>query len=225
MAAFGHPGRPARARPLRRGPARRRLDDARRAELAGDGRGAPTSPTGSSPRRGELELAGGLPCYRTYACADGWVALGALEPKFWAGALPRASAATTCSSATSDPAVAARARGRLRARAPAPNGRRSTTSTAAALSRCATSTRRSPPRPSVVEVDAARRHARRCACSARPSRFAHAAGRHAPGPALGAHTDAVLAALGYDARRDRGAARPPAPSPAPASVTAGSFLA
>jgi alpha-methylacyl-CoA racemase len=38
---------------------------------------------GAVPRRGELELAGGLPCYRPYACADGWVALGALEPKFW----------------------------------------------------------------------------------------------------------------------------------------------
>ena len=36
------------------------------------------------PRRGELELAGRLVCYRPYACADGWVTLGALEPKFWA---------------------------------------------------------------------------------------------------------------------------------------------
>jgi alpha-methylacyl-CoA racemase len=35
------------------------------------------------PRRGELPLAGGLICYRPYACADGWVTLGALEPKFW----------------------------------------------------------------------------------------------------------------------------------------------
>jgi crotonobetainyl-CoA:carnitine CoA-transferase CaiB-like acyl-CoA transferase len=35
------------------------------------------------PRRGGLELAGGLLCYRPYACADGWVTLGALEPKFW----------------------------------------------------------------------------------------------------------------------------------------------
>jgi crotonobetainyl-CoA:carnitine CoA-transferase CaiB-like acyl-CoA transferase len=35
------------------------------------------------PRRGELELAGGLVCYRPYACRDGWVTLGALEPKFW----------------------------------------------------------------------------------------------------------------------------------------------
>jgi alpha-methylacyl-CoA racemase len=39
--------------------------------------------SGAVPRRGELELAGGLACYRTYECADGWVALGALEPKFW----------------------------------------------------------------------------------------------------------------------------------------------
>jgi crotonobetainyl-CoA:carnitine CoA-transferase CaiB-like acyl-CoA transferase len=36
------------------------------------------------PRRGDLELAGRLVCYRPYACADGWVTLGALEPKFWA---------------------------------------------------------------------------------------------------------------------------------------------
>ena len=35
------------------------------------------------PTRGELELAGGLICYRPYACKDGWVTLGALEPKFW----------------------------------------------------------------------------------------------------------------------------------------------
>jgi alpha-methylacyl-CoA racemase len=38
---------------------------------------------GEVPARGGLELAGGLPCYRPYACADGWVTLGALEPKFW----------------------------------------------------------------------------------------------------------------------------------------------
>jgi len=38
---------------------------------------------GALPRRGALELAGGLICYRPYACRDGWVTLGALEPKFW----------------------------------------------------------------------------------------------------------------------------------------------
>jgi alpha-methylacyl-CoA racemase len=38
---------------------------------------------GKVPRRGDLELAGALICYRPYECADGWVTLGALEPKFW----------------------------------------------------------------------------------------------------------------------------------------------
>jgi alpha-methylacyl-CoA racemase len=38
---------------------------------------------GHTPARGDLELAGRLICYRPYACKDGWVTLGALEPKFW----------------------------------------------------------------------------------------------------------------------------------------------
>jgi alpha-methylacyl-CoA racemase len=38
---------------------------------------------GVTARRGELPLGGRLLCYRPYACADGWVTLGALEPKFW----------------------------------------------------------------------------------------------------------------------------------------------
>jgi crotonobetainyl-CoA:carnitine CoA-transferase CaiB-like acyl-CoA transferase len=38
---------------------------------------------GVVPRRGGLPLAGSLLCYRPYACADGYVTLGALEPKFW----------------------------------------------------------------------------------------------------------------------------------------------
>jgi alpha-methylacyl-CoA racemase len=40
--------------------------------------------TGNVPRRGGLPLAGGIICYRPYRCADGYVTLGALEPKFWA---------------------------------------------------------------------------------------------------------------------------------------------
>jgi alpha-methylacyl-CoA racemase len=36
------------------------------------------------PRRGELELAGGILCYFPYETSDGrWMSLGALEPKFW----------------------------------------------------------------------------------------------------------------------------------------------
>jgi alpha-methylacyl-CoA racemase len=38
---------------------------------------------GAVPQRGDLELAGSLICYRPYECADGWITLGALEPKFW----------------------------------------------------------------------------------------------------------------------------------------------
>jgi crotonobetainyl-CoA:carnitine CoA-transferase CaiB-like acyl-CoA transferase len=39
---------------------------------------------GVVPHRGDPELAGAIVCYRPYQCADGWVTLGALEPKFWA---------------------------------------------------------------------------------------------------------------------------------------------
>jgi alpha-methylacyl-CoA racemase len=38
---------------------------------------------GAVPRRGALELGGALVCYRPYPCADGWITIGALEPKFW----------------------------------------------------------------------------------------------------------------------------------------------
>jgi len=38
---------------------------------------------GMAPGRGDNELAGRLICYRPYECRDGWVTLGALEPKFW----------------------------------------------------------------------------------------------------------------------------------------------
>jgi alpha-methylacyl-CoA racemase len=38
---------------------------------------------GTVPHRGELPLAGSLICYRPYECSDGWITLGALEPKFW----------------------------------------------------------------------------------------------------------------------------------------------
>ena len=38
---------------------------------------------GVVPERGKGALNGGLVCYRPYRCADGYVTLGALEPKFW----------------------------------------------------------------------------------------------------------------------------------------------
>jgi len=39
---------------------------------------------GRVPKRGAESLTGGFVCYRPYACADGYVTMGALEPKFWA---------------------------------------------------------------------------------------------------------------------------------------------
>jgi alpha-methylacyl-CoA racemase len=98
---------------------------------------------GQEPRRGLLELAGGLVCYRPYPCKDGWVALGALEPKFWQafcrgigredlierqfdGPTPRRGASSSGSSRS------ARAR----------SGRSSVPSTTAASSRCSSSAKR-----------------------------------------------------------------------------------
>lgn len=39
--------------------------------------------TGALPQRGLMHLSGGFPCYRVYPAADGWLAVGALEPQFW----------------------------------------------------------------------------------------------------------------------------------------------
>jgi alpha-methylacyl-CoA racemase len=44
---------------------------------------AETFATGRAPRRGQLGLAGRYNCYRPYRCRDGYVTLGALEPRFW----------------------------------------------------------------------------------------------------------------------------------------------
>jgi crotonobetainyl-CoA:carnitine CoA-transferase CaiB-like acyl-CoA transferase len=45
---------------------------------------AQTLADGVTPQRGLLPLSGQFACYRPYECKDGgWVACGALEPKFW----------------------------------------------------------------------------------------------------------------------------------------------
>jgi crotonobetainyl-CoA:carnitine CoA-transferase CaiB-like acyl-CoA transferase len=45
---------------------------------------AQTLADGVTPKRGQLPLSGQFACYRPYECKDGgWVACGALEPKFW----------------------------------------------------------------------------------------------------------------------------------------------
>ena len=101
---------------------------------------------GAAPERGRTPLAGGLICYRPYRCADGWVAFGALEPKFWRAWCEGVGRATSPSASSTPSARTPTARSRPCSRsAPAPSGRRSTTSTTAAWSPCSASTRRSPP--------------------------------------------------------------------------------
>ena len=39
--------------------------------------------TGKLSERGTAMLGGGRACYQPYLCKDGWVTLGAIEPKFW----------------------------------------------------------------------------------------------------------------------------------------------
>jgi crotonobetainyl-CoA:carnitine CoA-transferase CaiB-like acyl-CoA transferase len=152
---------------------------------------------GSVPRRGELELAGGLPCYRPYACADGWVALGALEPKFWlalCGGLERDDLADR----QMDPAVATELAAIFAAR---------TRAEWAAFDdehgcclepvlELDEALARSP--EAIVEVaqPGAAAPVRLLGPPVALSRTPPDGSR--PAPALGADTDAVLAALGYD---------------------------
>jgi alpha-methylacyl-CoA racemase len=153
---------------------------------------------GVVPRRGELELAGGLPCYRPYACADGWVTLGALEAKFWQ-ALCDGLGRDDLRERQMDPTVATELEAIFAAR---------TRAEWAAFDdehRCCLepvldldeALARSP--EAVVEVDqpGAAAPVRLLGPPVGLSRTPADGTR--PGPAVGADTDAVLAALGYDA--------------------------
>ena len=167
---------------------------------------------GAAPQRGELELAGGLACYRPYRCADGWVTLGALEPKFWQ-AFCRGVGREDLIERHLDPSGVARpsARSRRSSRAArATSGPRSRASTTAASSRCWASTRRST-RSSCARArwwsrSTSPAPSARCGCSASrsSSRARRATRARAPGPALGQDTEAVLAALGYAAEEIAG---------------------
>ncbi len=82
----GAPAQPAAGRPARPGSGEGQLVDISMADGALSWLAmvaAAYFADGQPPRRGSLPLAGSLICYRPYECADGWVTLGALEPKFW----------------------------------------------------------------------------------------------------------------------------------------------
>jgi alpha-methylacyl-CoA racemase len=186
---------------------------------------------GPTPRRGELRLAGGIVCYRPYRCADGYVTLGALEPKFWKAFCLGARREDLLERAFDSPGsdthraleaiFAARTRDEWRA--------------FAAQHDCclepvmdldeALDSELVAAREMVVEVDqpGAKRPVRLLGVPIKLSRTPGDPGR-APGPGLGEHTREVLAEAGYstaetDALLQSGAVA------GPAGAAEGSFMA
>ena len=178
---------------------------------------------GAVPRRGELELAGGLACYRPYACADGWVTLGALEAKFWR-ALCAGLGREDLLDRQMDPAAVGELEPVFAART-----RAEWAAFDDAHGCCVEpvldldeALARSP--EAVVEVDqpGAAAPVRLLGPPVVMSRTPADGTR--PGPALGADTDAVLAALGYDAAAV-GRLKAAGAVAGPGGVPEGSFLA
>jgi alpha-methylacyl-CoA racemase len=160
---------------------------------------------GVVPGRGQLELAGGLVCYRPYACADGWVTLGALEPKFWQAwcrGVGREDLVEHQFDAPGSPAhgeveaiFAARTREQWRAFA---SEHDCCLEPVLELDE-ALGSELARAREMVVELDqpGAQRPVRLLGVPVKMSRTPGDPNR-APGPALGEHTREFLAALGYD---------------------------
>jgi alpha-methylacyl-CoA racemase len=159
-------------------------------------------------RRGDLELAGSLVCYRPYACADGWVTLGALEPKFWQawcrGVGREDLIEQQFARLGSDPhreieaIFAARTREQWRAFA---SEHDCCLEPVLELDE-ALDSELVRARDMVVELDqpGAQRPVRLLGVPVKLSRTPGNPNR-GPGPGLGEHTREVLAALGYDARQ------------------------
>jgi crotonobetainyl-CoA:carnitine CoA-transferase CaiB-like acyl-CoA transferase len=185
---------------------------------------------GVVPQRGSQLLAGGIICYRPYGCADGEVTLGALEPKFWrnwcegVGREDLIQRQFDTPGSDSHKAVEAIFAGRTRAEWEA---------FAAEHDCClepvlgldeALTDEWAKAREMVVELDqpGAEQAVRLLGLPVKLSRTPGDVNR-LPGPALGEHTDAVLAAAGYSEQeiaelKESGAVGGPA-----AEVT-GSFL-
>ena len=178
---------------------------------------------GLVPRRGELELAGGLACYRPYACADGWVTLGALEPKFWQS-LCRGLGREDLLERHMDPSVAAELEAifatRTRAGWAAFDDEHGCC--LEPVLELDEALARSPENVVEVEQPGASEPVRLLGPPVALSRTPPDGTR--PGPALGADTDAVLAPLGYgpeEVERLKAAGAVAGPE----GVTEGSFLA
>jgi alpha-methylacyl-CoA racemase len=185
---------------------------------------------GVVPRRGGLPLAGSLICYRPYACADGYVTLGALEPKFWQAWCRGVGREDLIEKQFSGPGSDAHAEVE---RIFLSRSRDDWTAFAAEHDCClepvldldeALDSELVRAREMVVELDqpGAAEPVRQLGVPVKLSRTP--GGVHGPGPALGEHTREVLEALGYseadaEALADDGAVA------GPPSGAQGSFLA
>ena len=163
---------------------------------------------GETPRRGELELAGGIVCYRPYACADGWVTLGALEPQFWAawcrgvGREDLVAEQFAAPGSTAHAAVEAIFAARTRAEWEAFAAERECCLEPVLDLDEALSSELVRAREMVVELDqpGVAAPVRLLGAPVKLSRTPADCNR-LPGPALGEHTAAVLRAAGYDDAR------------------------
>jgi alpha-methylacyl-CoA racemase len=156
------------------------------------------------PHRGDLPLAGSLVCYRPYECADGWVTLGALEPKFWQGFCRGVDREDLIAAQFERPGSAAHEQvkeifmGRTREQWEAFARENDCCLEPVLELDEALSSELVQAREMVVELDqpGAQRPVRQLGL---PVKLARTPGDHArlPGPALGEHTEEVLLAAGY----------------------------
>jgi alpha-methylacyl-CoA racemase len=159
---------------------------------------------GEVPRRGELPLAGSLICYRSYECSDGWVSLGALEPKFWQGFCRGVGREDLIAAQFERPGSAAHAqvqeifKGRTRDEWEAFARENDCCLEPVLELDEALSSELVQARGMVVELDqpGAERPVRQLGL---PVKLTRTPGDHArlPGPALGEHTEQVLLSAGY----------------------------
>ena len=167
---------------------------------------------GVVPRRGDLELAGRLVCYRPYPCADGWVTLGRARAEVLAqlvctGVGREDLIEKQFEAPGSDGARRGRARSSWSARASSGGAfavRARLLPGAGARARRGARLRARPGARDGGRARPARRGQR--APARRAVKLSRTPGAvRAPGPVLGEHTGEVLASLGYSGRGDRGA--------------------
>jgi crotonobetainyl-CoA:carnitine CoA-transferase CaiB-like acyl-CoA transferase len=162
---------------------------------------------GQVPRRGLLPLSGLFACYRPYECKDGgWVACGALEPKFWqawcrgAGREDLIEQQFAAPGSEGHRAVEAAFRERTRAEWEAFAAEHDCCVEPVLDMQEALASELVRAREMVVELEQPGAQAP-VKLLGLPIKLDRTPGdpSRAPGPALGEHTDEVLAALGYDA--------------------------